>query len=305
MRWTKRGTIPLAAMLLIVSSLLTFSGCGGQPAAEPAATPAPKIALQSTEAGETAAADDLEEEGVEEKPVEYYIGISGNGYAADDENYKLTKVAGYENVYSITVLLTAENADQTYKAHYYKITNGSWAANSCWGLDCYVLEKDKRPVNELCPNGGLGSIYIPVTTGGLYPTTNRELTVYFNSETKAIADSSFYVMNDTLPIVYGNFLEAMGRGLNWSLKNGLPLYDDNFDGVYEGTYTIPAYTGTDVGYTIYACLSQTVSCTKGADPAYKLSPNEQVAFEPFKPEADTEVTFRFDIRTKTGTIATP
>ena len=112
-------------------------------------------------------------------------------------------------------------------------------------------------------------------------------------------------MNEMLPVVYGNFLEAMGRGLNWSLENGLPLYDENFDGIYEGTYLIPAYTGTADGYTMYTCLSKMVYYTEGADPEYTLGANEQVAFAPFKPAADMEVTFQFDIRTKTGTIMTP
>ena len=303
MKRKEAGRPALATMMLIILSLmLMFAGCAEQLPAGSETTPSQATGTQSAGIGEAMPGDDLEEEGGEGRAIEYYIGANFNGYTADDANYKLAKVDGYENVYKITVYLTAENADQAYRAHYYKITNGTWAADGCWGLDDYVLEKDKRPINEFSPSGGLGAIYIPVTTGGLYPTTNRELTVYFNSETRAIADSSFYVMNEMLPTVYGNFVEAMGRGANWSLENGLRLYDDNFDGIYEGTYTIPAYTGTDDGYTIYTCLSKMVYFTEGADPEYTLGANEQVSFETFKPETDAEVTFQFDIRTKTGTI---
>jgi len=293
----KKIVTGIAAFIALLAMLMP-AGCGAEPAVSPSASPPAATtasAGQNVAASPTVTAD-------EEEPVEYYIGASCNGYAAKDENYKLSKVDGYDNVYKITIYLTAENADQTYQAHYYKITNGTWAADGCWGLNHYVLPEDKRPVNEAYPTAGMGGIYIPISTGGAWPKTNRELTVYFNSETKAIADSSFYVMNQVLPIVYGNFEEAMGLGANYSLEHGLPLYDADFDGIYEGTYTIPAFEGTAQGYTIYTCLSQQVYYTEEADPQYVVGAAEQVAFEPFKPAADTEVTFRFDIRTKTGTI---
>ena len=160
MKEEKTGGFVLRVVILIAILILP-AGCSRKAAtADPVtatntAGTSQAVFVQSSAAAETVT-DDVEEVGAEETITEYYIGANFNGYAADDENYKLTRVDGYENVYSITVALTAENADQTYQAHYYKITNGTWTANSCWGMETYTLSEDKRPVQRGLPERGPG-----------------------------------------------------------------------------------------------------------------------------------------------------
>lgn len=140
---------------------------------------------------------------------------------------------------------------------------------------------------------GLGSIYL---------TDNGTCTIYFNAATKTVADTSFYTLLDPLPRIYGNFNDEMGRGEDWSYDDGLVLTDEDFDGIYTGTYTIPAFKETaenNQGYSMAVALKYEYVeewGTSGVTEQYKFDGSEAgmggVSY--YKPEKDTTVTFSYN-----------
>lgn len=168
----------------------------------------------------------------------YYIAGSFTGYEPKLEGYNLLDVPGKEGWYSITVNLTQDVRDITYDGHYYKITNGTWNAEGCWGIENYGFQP--APVSPT--GGGLGSIWIHA---------NCELTVYFDSVNKVIYDN--YEQTFATPRIYGDFNTAMERGSDWSIwdNKALTLADADKDGIYTALYKIPKYTGTaENGYSM-------------------------------------------------------
>lgn len=93
--------------------------------------------------------------------ISYFLGTSANGYQIPrDGGLKLEPIPKMEGWFSITIDFNAENRDPMYDGHYYKVTDGSWNPDGCWGVESYGFQP--APVKKL-PDGtpvGLGSIYI-------------------------------------------------------------------------------------------------------------------------------------------------
>lgn len=227
----------------------------------------------------------------------YYVGASFNGYEAKNEDYRMEKLKGSENVYAITVELTDENKDPVYNGHFYKITNGTWDADGCWGTDAYILQ----PAPAHPEGAGLGSVYLE---------NNGIVTIFFNAETKQVADTTCYNGHETLPVIYGDFNTAMNRGEDWSYEDGLVLSDDDFDGIYEGIYDIPAFVETEEnsnGYTMLTAITYVYYEEYevwGVGEQYKFDGSEagmgDASF--YKPEKDTTVHFVYDSNTHRTTL---
>ncbi len=233
--------------------------------------------------------DDKNEDGAENQEESYYVGASFNGYEAMDEKSKMNQLEGHEDVYYLTVELTEENMDPTYGAHFYKVTNGTWDADGCWGADNYALS----PAPAAPDGAGMGSIYLK--EHGTY-------TIYFNATTQTVADTSFYTMLEPLPHIYGDFNDEMGRGEDWSYEDGLILTDDDFDGIYTGQYTIPAFRETEEnnqGYSMAVALKyEYVEDWEnwGVTEQYKFDGTEAgmggVSY--YKPDKETTVIFSYN-----------
>lgn len=220
----------------------------------------------------------------------YYIAGSFTGYESKMEGFNLEEVKGKEGWYGITVNLTEDVRDTAYDGHYYKITNGTWDANGCWGVDNYVLQ----PAPKSPTGGGLGSIWI---------YENGTLTVYFDSVNKVIYDTSM-VREFSTPRIYGDFNTAMERGSDWSTANGeaLELTDADGDGLYKGLYKIPAYTGAnEKGYSMAVAINEKYYINEWGN---GWGTNEQYKFDGeaagmggvsyLKPEKETIYEFIYD-----------
>lgn len=258
---------------LLATAVFTLSACGTGDTASTPSTPA------STTAAPT------------EKPAEttYYVGASWCGYAAADKNNAMKKLDGYDDVYYLEVTLTEDNADPTYGGHFYKVTDGTWDANGTWGSEQNMVKT--APVH---PDGaGLGSVYID---------RNGTFTIYFNAKSKQLFDTS------SVPRVYGDFNQAMGRGENWGFENdALLLLDLDFDGKFEGTYTFPPYEGEAEGYSLATCTTIVYYdewSVWGVGDQYLLDGTAggmgKVSY--YKPEKKTEVTFSYDPASHVTTI---
>lgn len=284
----------LVAIVMMLMLALVAAGC----AQKPVETEAPTTQTPETQSTETQPATEPVTEALEAPTEEvYYVGASFNGYEAASKDYQMQKLEGYDDVYYLTVELTEENMDPTYEAHFYKVTNGTWDADGCWGAENYALQP--APAD---PNGaGLGSVYIK--EHGTY-------TIYFNSTTKTVADTSFYTMLDPLPHIYGDFNDEMGRGADWSYADGLILSDDNFDGIYTGTFEIPAFAETEentVGYSMAVALRYEFVEEWGAEGVteqYKFDGTEagMGGVSAYKPATDVTVTFSYNSVDHTTTI---
>ncbi|MHB1452410.1 MAG: hypothetical protein ACYCYM_00440 [Saccharofermentanales bacterium] len=109
----------------------------------------------------------------------YYLAGSWNGYTVDDALYQMVQVSGTQNWYTATVALTADNRDELYDGHWYKVTEGNW--NHSYGIDEYIQQP--APVKK-DSNGnaiGLGSIWID---------ENLTLTVMFDSADAKVYDNA-------------------------------------------------------------------------------------------------------------------
>ena len=226
----------------------------------------------------------------------YYLAGNFTGYEAAMDGYAMKPVAGKDGWYTLTVNLTADVRDTTYDGHYYKVTNGTWDANGCWGADNYALQP--APVSPT--GGGLGSIWV---------YNDCTLTVLFDSVNKVIYDDSM-VQTFATPRIYGDFNTAMSRGTDWSLADGeaLELTDANGDGVFEGLYKLPAYTGTGDGYSMVLAVSEKYYIYAGSG---AWGANEQYLFDGtaagmgtvsyLKPDAETIYEFKYDSATHVTT----
>lgn len=270
-------------ILTLAVSIMGILGCG------------------SKSGGENAGKETVskEETSRETPPSEesYYVGGSFNGYEAKDAKSKMSLLEGSSDIYYLTVELTEENMDPTYGAHFYKVTNGTWDADGCWGAENYGLQ----PAPADPKGAGLGSIYLK--EHGAY-------TIYFNAATKTVADTSFYTPLDPLPRIYGDFNDEMGRGEDWSFDDGLMLTDGDFDGIYTGTFTIPAFKETaenDQGYSMAVALKYEFVeewDSSGVTEQYKFDGTEagMSGVSYYKPEKETTVTFSYNSADHTTTI---
>ena len=102
----------------------------------------------------------------------------------------------------------------------------------------------------------------------------------------------------------------MGRGSDWAIENdALLLLDLDFDGKFEGTYTIPAYAGDGDGYMMAVCV--TIQSYE-YDGVTSWGASEQYLFDGaeggmgkvshYKPEKNTKVTFSYDPATHVTTL---
>lgn len=203
----------------------------------------------------------------------YAIGDWG-GYTNPDENFVMTDLGN--NIFSVTANIPASIAGTP---HAYKITNGTWDADGCWGLETYT-----HPNNPY-PTQAMGSIQFDLAQA-------TDVTFYFNATTNAVADSTYF--NLMTPYIVGDFFDEAGIGTDWTAEQAtMLLADEEWDGIYEGTFTIPSGNYT---YKITNGKSWDESygkdgATTGMDNAMTLSYTEA-----------TDVTFSFNSVTKVTTI---
>lgn len=227
----------------------------------------------------------------------YFLAGNFSGYVANDDDFRMTAIPDRDGWYQITVTLNADNRDNAYDGHYYKVTDGTWT--TCYGVDNYALQP--APVSPT--GGGLGSIWV---------YDNMDLTVLFDANTLTIYDNS---MERDLanPVVYGDFS-------NWSLtdQNALVLTESEEDeNLFIGSLTLPAYEGTDEnGYSLAVCLSEKYYVWQGTG---SWGANEQYLFDGsaaamglvshLKPEVETTYDLVYNatthVTTVTQTLASP
>jgi len=212
----------------------------------------------------------------------YYIAGDFNGYTVDDDNTKMIPSTDGSGTYSLLIkqIPIAAAADIN---HAYKITNGTWTP--CWGLESYTLTPNPFPLSVM------GSI---VFAG----TTVKDVTFYFNADTKKVADSTYYTPVE--PYIVGDFFNEMAIGTDWTPADStLKLLDTNFDNIYTGSFVIPAGT-----YSFKTTIGKTWDLAYGVDGATTgLTGIPLVIAEPY-------VTFTFNATTHvttftTGSVPTP
>jgi uncharacterized repeat protein (TIGR02543 family) len=173
--------------------------------------------------------------------VTYYLAGKFSGYIANDANFKMVKQAGEGEIYKLTVNLTQEVRDTAYDGHYYKVTNGTWDADGCWGVNNYYI----KPAPTSPTGGGLGSIW---------HWADGTLDVTWDATTKTITDtltiSEPIIQPLTNPVIYGDFNSWIIEG-----ENALVLADSDEDGIYVGEKTIPVSTAGE-GSSFIVALSQ-------------------------------------------------
>ena len=170
----------------------------------------------------------LDEEG-------YFLGASFTSYNAKDPAYKMTKVPNEEDIYTFTVELTDQNRDKAYDGHYYKVTNGTWDADGCWGVDNYYI----NPAPTSPTGGGLGSIW---------HWANGTLTITFNAVTKEITDTLVIheaIIEEVQPVIYGQFNSWVTDG-----EGTLLLEDLDLDGIYTGIWHFESAGSSDASVMV-------------------------------------------------------
>ncbi|MCK9536598.1 MAG: InlB B-repeat-containing protein [Bacilli bacterium] len=170
-----------------------------------------------------------------EAEVTYYLAGSFNAYVPNDAAYVMTK--DKDGLYTFTVELTADNRDTAYDGHYYKVTNGTWDADGCYGVDNYYI----NPAPSSPTGGGLGSIW---------HWANGSLTVKFDAEELLITDTLVMeedVIEELEPRIYGKFNGWVIDGDNAQI-----LTDPDGDGIY--TIEIDFAEGGTSDFTV--CLSR-------------------------------------------------
>ena len=230
----------------------------------------------------------------------YFLGTSANGYQVPkDGGFELMPIPGRDGWYTITIDFNEDNRDPMYDGHYYKVTDGTWSAGGSWGTDHYAFQPAPVMVTPDGQVAGLGSIYIK---------ENTKLTILFDANTKTIYDNAIQAF--PTPRIYGNFNAAMGRGPDWSMKDGeaLDLVDIYGDGIYRGFYTFPAFPGEGEGYMMATVLSTRFDTTW-----YVFGASEQFLFDGnaggmgkvsyLKPAEETTYEFAFDPKTKVTTVS--
>lgn len=173
-------------------------------------------------------------------PTNYFVAadFSGgtNAWVPNDPSCQLNSIGN--GFFSLTINVPAGS-------HGYKISNGTWDTDGCWGVANYTMVPAPAAY-------GLGGI--PLTM-----TESKDITFYFNENTKKVADSTYYTM--VKPYVVGTFLTASGLGTDWDASTAKTLLtDDNFDNIYTGTFAIPAGT-----YSTSACMDQSWTESYGID----------------------------------------
>ena len=139
-----------------------------------------------------------------------------------DGGLKLEPVPGKENWYAIMIDFNEDNRDPMYDGHYYKVTDGTWNADGCWGVDNYAFQP--APVKKLGDGTvvGLGSIYIQENCKLRYrstPTPKPSTTI-----------------TSRVPAPDLELQRSDGRGpLEMIDESALVLTDPNADGVFNGS----------------------------------------------------------------------
>jgi hypothetical protein len=279
--------------ILACFSAVVLTGCNGDTTtAAPVTTAATTTGSGTETTTDTSVTTTTDATTTTGAPSPYFIAGNFNGYVANDEDFRLVAVTGHAGWYQITVNLTAENRDNAYDGHYYKITEGTWEAATCYGVDNYALQ----PAPLSPTGGGLGSIWI---------YDNMELTVLFDSSTHTIYDNSME-RELTSPVIYGDFS-------NWSLTDAAAVVltqSETDEDLYEGSLTLPAYTGSgENGYSLAVCLSEKYYIWEGAG---SWGANEQYLFDGtaggmglvsyLKPDVETTYDFVYDATSHVTTV---
>jgi hypothetical protein len=204
--------------------------------------------------------------------TKYYVAGDFNGYTNPDENYVMQSIGN--DIYTLTKNIPASTADP----HAYKITNGTWDANGCWGLDTYT--HPNPPYTH-----PMGSI--------LFKTDKAmDITFYFNAKTKAVADSTYYTMLE--PYIVGDFFDEAGIGKDWEAEKAtMKLIDPGFKNIYSGAYNIPAGS-----YTFKVTIGKSWNTSYGKDGATS-GMNNGIELKLANP---SKVSFTFDANTKLAAV---
>lgn len=199
--------------------------------------------------------------------TKYYVASDVNGYKNPDDNFLMKDIGN--SIFAITAKIPAGS-------HAYKITNGTWDVDGCWGKDFCV---DPKAVDA-----GMGSIT-------LVTTEEKDISFYFNSSSKKIADSSFYTMVE--PYIVSDFFSELGIGDDWAADKATTLLTDpEFDNIYTGTFKIPAGT-----YSFKTTIGKAWDTSYGIDGA-----TSGMNGIPLEIKAEAEVTFTFDAKTHKTTF---
>lgn len=199
--------------------------------------------------------------------TKYYVSSDLNGYKNPDDNYLMKDIGN--GIFALTVKAPAGS-------HAYKVTNGTWDVDGCWGA---ANSADPDAVDA-----GLGS-------AALVTTEEKDITFYFNPAIKKIADSSFYTMVE--PYIVSDFFSELGIGDDWAADKATTLLTDpDFDNIYTGTFKIPAGK-----YSFKTTIGRAWDISYGIDGA--TTGMEGI---PLVVKADAEVTFSFDAKTHKTTF---
>ncbi len=164
----------------------------------------------------------------------YYLGGSFSSYSEKHQDFRMIPVEGEEGIYELTVELTNENRDNAFDGHYYKVTDGTWNAGGCWGIDNYYI----NPAPQSPTGGGMGSVW---------HWANGTLTVRWDSIEMLITDT-LEIHEDIVEDVYSIY----GEFNMWDMEgeNALFLQDFDGDGFYNGEYTFEEDVESDFAVVV-------------------------------------------------------
>lgn len=228
----------------------------------------------------------------------YYLAGNFNGYSPNDPAFAMTPVEGTPGQYALAVELTKELRDPAYDGHWYKVTDGTW--DNSWGTDNYALQP--APVKQTADGQAIG-------LGSVWVDADGPLTVIFDENTKTIYDTS--MVREVSPRLYGDFNAAISRGADWGTSDEEAiLLEDQGDGTFKGSVTLPAYAGDGEGYSFAVLLRMGYSAYLpwhgwGATEQYLFSgePAGMGLVSHLKPESETTYTFVYDAATHVTTVA--
>lgn len=289
-------------IFLVLLLSVSFLFAGGkkeekQPVAPHGAPQAPEVVVQEPAKPEEPEAEQI-----------YYLTGSFNNYMVAPADYIMKKLPSDSQIYQdpnfkdadlyyFTVPAENMKPDEVNDGHYYKVSLGDW--NHVYGIEVYEMQPP--PIHE---NYGLGSIYIPIDY-------KDALTVVYDAKTHKIYDNT--MKQDIVPRLYGNFKTAFDMMADWSMdEDNSILLDKTGEGVWEKTFTLPAYKGSPddpTGAEIFLTWSRMYYLSIGAGYDYMTwGALGQAAVEgirsesqqPFKP--DQEATYKVTYTEATGEI---
>lgn len=278
--------------LVLIVSVCFLSAAGGK---EEGTKAEPQKPVEAPAAAEAPAAEQV-----------YYLTGSFNSYAVASPDYIMSKLdkdnpiyalPGFEDadLYHFTVAPENLKPDEVHDGHYYKVSLGDW--DHVYGIESYELQPP--PVHG---SYGLGSIYIPIEFKG-------PLTVVFDAKTNKIYDNT--MKQRFTPRLYGNFGSAFGMLKDWDMEeDGSILLEKKEEGVWQKTFTLPAYKGSaddKTGAEIFLVWSRLYfifigtgwdTMIWGASDQMAVAGPRAKAQEVFKPAA--EATYRATFNEATG-----